>query len=176
MPTTPTTVARRRLLAGLAAAPAVALVPAALALPAVATATPVPAVGDDSAIIAAFHRWLDAQNEYERLNQAGADDDELTAADDVVIFEMFEALDTPANGAIGLAIQVYLTIHIGHGRGPDQHAAAIGVLQGEEQAFEVLATRALFDSVCNIFPGLRDLADTNWDEVAKLDLARRVAA
>ncbi len=170
-------IARRRLLPGLAAAPAVALVPAALAPPTFAAVTPAPAVGDDTAIVAAFQRWIDAQNEYERASAEGASDRELSLIDAQGIGGMFEAVDTPATSMIGLALQVHLTVFAVRGAGPDQHVAAIRPLDEDDAGdLQNRTTRGLFESVCSIFPGLRDLADAHWDEVAKFDLARRIAA
>jgi len=156
-PLTPATIARRRLLGAIAAAPA------ALALPAVAATT------DDSAVLAAFQRWLDGHNS---MHAAESDNATWEASYDSYLAAVYDVMELPAAGAVGMALKAYVVLNeeISQVCGPvGRHGASL-VLPTADDAGPLPARIAagLFDGCCRIVPELRRFASATRADVLTL--------
>ncbi len=159
------TIARRRLLGAMAAAPVVAAIPA-IALAANPTG--------DAAVIAAFQRWLTAHNDMIAVpGPVNITDEESYWR---YLDAVYEVMELPATGAVGMALKSYVVLDeelcSECGR-PGRHSASL-VFPIEQMDGE-LPTRiaaGLFESVCNIVPHPRQFAVANKGDVLMLDAAR----
>ncbi|MEI7606165.1 MAG: hypothetical protein WCJ64_02150 [Rhodospirillaceae bacterium] len=136
------------------------------------TSTPNP----DAAIVEAFHRWLD----YSTAMNVASDAEDETAFDEEywkALRALYETMEAPATGLVGLAIQSYLVLAEELAPGEyGGHSASIR-LKDEDEVGPLPARVAagLFASLCNIIPDFARLAQAKRGARLRLDLTRTAA-